>query len=66
MIDNAREVADEIQATFAPDTDVRFEIGDQEDYSTIVTTMLCRALRFVDAGRIEKSADPPGTPVVTG
>ncbi|KWV44478.1 S-formylglutathione hydrolase [Rhizobium altiplani] len=52
MIDNAREVADEIQATFAPDTDVRFEIGDQEDHSTIVTTTLCRALRFVDAGRI--------------
>jgi len=47
-----REVADEIQATFAPDADVRFEIGDQEDHSTIVTTILCRALRFVDAGRI--------------
>jgi len=56
MIDNAREVADEIQATFAPDTDVSFEIGDQEDHSTIVTTILCRALRFVDAGPIEKGA----------
>ena len=51
MIDNAREVAEEIQTAFAPDAEVRFEIGDQEDHSTIVTTLLCRALRFVDAGR---------------
>lgn len=49
MIDNARDVAKEIEVAFGRSVQVRFEIGDQEDHSTIVTTLLCRALRFASA-----------------
>lgn len=49
MIDNARDFATEIEAIRGQKVQVRFEVGDQEDHSTIVTTLLCRALRFVYA-----------------
>ncbi len=48
MVGNAREMAAEIEAAFAPDMTVRFELGEEEDHSTVVTTLLCRALRFVE------------------
>ncbi len=46
MIDNARELADAIRLV-AGEEAVKFELGADEDHSTIVTVMLCRALRFV-------------------
>jgi predicted alpha/beta superfamily hydrolase len=49
MIDNAREFATQADLCFGADLQVKFEVGDEEDHSTIVTTMLCRALRFVGA-----------------
>ena len=48
MVENAREMAGEIEAAFSPDIKVKFELGDKEDHSTVVTTLLCRALRFVE------------------
>jgi predicted alpha/beta superfamily hydrolase len=46
MIDNAREFADAVRPVIGEEA-VKFEIGADEDHSTIVTVMLCRALRFV-------------------
>jgi predicted alpha/beta superfamily hydrolase len=46
MVDNAREFADAIRVAIGEDA-VKFEVGADEDHSTIVTVMLCRALRFV-------------------
>jgi predicted alpha/beta superfamily hydrolase len=48
MVENAREMAHEIETAFAPDMTVRFELGEQEDHCTVVTTLLCRALRFIE------------------
>ncbi|MFK0333451.1 alpha/beta hydrolase [Rhizobium sp. NPDC090275] len=48
MIDNAREFADAIRPVIGEKA-VKFEVGADEDHSTIVTVMLCRALRFVAA-----------------
>lgn len=46
MIDNAREFADAIRPVMGENA-VKFEVGTDEDHSTIVPVMLCRALRFV-------------------
>jgi len=48
MIDNAREFAEGIRPVVGEKA-VKFEVGADEDHSTIVTVMLCRALRFVAA-----------------
>ncbi len=45
MIDNAREFADAIRLIIGEEA-VKFEVGADEDHSTIVTVMLCRAVRF--------------------
>ncbi|MBF2714349.1 alpha/beta hydrolase [Agrobacterium vitis] len=47
MIDNTRQISSEISTTFGAMANVQFEIGPEEDHATIVTTLLCRALRFV-------------------
>lgn len=49
MIDNAREISGEVSAAFGAQADVRFELGENDDHSTIVTAMLCHALRFAGA-----------------
>jgi len=49
MIDNAREISGEVRAAFGTQADVRFELGENDDHATIVTAMLCQALRFVGA-----------------
>ncbi|PIT06087.1 S-formylglutathione hydrolase [Bradyrhizobium nitroreducens] len=46
MIDNAREISGEVRAAFGAQADVRFELGENDDHATIVTAMLCHALRF--------------------
>lgn len=46
MVENARELTEEIGASSGPGTVVRFELGDQEDHATVFTALLCRALRF--------------------
>jgi hypothetical protein len=45
MIDNAREISGEVRAAFGAQADVRFELGENDDHATIVTAMLCHALR---------------------
>jgi len=49
MIDNAREISGEVGAVFGALAGVRFELGENDDHATIVTAMLCQALRFVGA-----------------
>ncbi|MBR0840313.1 alpha/beta hydrolase [Bradyrhizobium liaoningense] len=46
MIDNAREISGEVRAAFGAQADVWFELGENDDHATIVTAMLCHALRF--------------------
>ncbi|MBR1131896.1 alpha/beta hydrolase [Bradyrhizobium iriomotense] len=46
MIDNAREISGEVSAAFGAQAHVRFELGENDDHATIVTAMLCHALRF--------------------
>jgi predicted alpha/beta superfamily hydrolase len=47
MIDNAREMAGQIGAVLDDRSKIKFEVGDDEDHATVVTALLCRALRFV-------------------
>ncbi|QFY63749.1 alpha/beta hydrolase (plasmid) [Rhizobium grahamii] len=50
MVDNARDFAQKVEASFGANANVRFEIGEDEDHATIMTTLLTRALRFVATG----------------
>lgn len=47
MVDSAREIA-RLVGESDPGAAVRFELGEEEDHATIVNTLLCRALRFVN------------------
>ncbi len=49
MIDNTREISAEVGAALGAQADVRFELGEDEDHASIVTAMLCHALRFAGA-----------------
>ncbi|MFT4001156.1 MAG: alpha/beta hydrolase-fold protein [Rhizobium sp.] len=46
MIENARQISQEIKSAFGERARVTFEIGEDEDHATIIPTLLCRALRF--------------------
>ncbi|AYD04537.1 alpha/beta hydrolase-fold protein [Neorhizobium sp. NCHU2750] len=49
MVDNARDLAARLTATFADEERIRFELGEQEDHATILPSLLCRALRFLQS-----------------
>ncbi|KRB51470.1 S-formylglutathione hydrolase [Rhizobium sp. Root708] len=53
MVDNARDFARKVETSFGANADVRFEIGEDEDHATIMTTLLTRALRFVAMGWLD-------------
>lgn len=46
MIANAQAIVSEIEASFEGRAAVRFEVGENDDHATVVTSLLCRALRF--------------------
>ncbi|MEK1930769.1 MAG: alpha/beta hydrolase-fold protein [Pararhizobium sp.] len=47
MIDNVRELMLELTHAFGARAAVKFEVRDDEDHATVVTSALCRALRHV-------------------